>query len=271
MPAADLICVVMREVSDVCGIVEAWKLWGNQVEEHAGARFVTNPGLPVVHDANLVCGVRAESEAEIDAVLAHAERVFAAAAHRRVLCDPFTPPAFEARLALEGYRSDETLQLLLTGSLRAASRAFQIRLVETDADWESLRRLLRSDHLEEAEKFEREAYNAETTQQLTESKRSKCPPVRFWIASDGGTDCAFFGSAPAVGGVGLVEDLFTHPAFRHRGFATALISHAVEDTRSRGAGAVVIGAEVGDTPKEMYAALGFRPVCITRGWLKKVR
>ncbi len=49
------------------------------------------------------------------------------------------------------------------------------------------------------------------------------------------------------------------------------LAHAVDDARSRGAGPVVIGAEVNDTPKEMYAALGFQPVCITRGWLKNPR
>jgi GNAT superfamily N-acetyltransferase len=261
----------MSEIETACAIVESWKLWGNQVEQHAAARFVTNPELPVVHDANLVCTVRAQSDAEIDAVLSHTERVFAGAAHRRVLCDPFTPPAFEARLALEGYTSDETLQLLLSGPLRAAPRAVAIRLAETDADWETIERLSGIDALEAAKKFAREPYTAETTRQLTASKRSKFPSVRFWIATEDETDCAFFASTRAVENVGLVEDLFTHPDFRHRGIATALIAHAVEDTRARGAGPVVIGAEVNDTPKEMYAALGFRPLCITRGWLKKLR
>lgn len=256
------------EIDAACEIVEAWKLWGNRVEELAGARFVTNPAFPVVRDANLVCGVRAESQAEIDAVLAHTERIFANFGHRRFQCDPRTPPTFEARLALEGYACDETLQLLLPGALRAEPRAVALRLAETDDDWAAIERLSRLDHIEEAAKEGREPYTEETTRQLTLSKRHKCPPVRFWLVREEGFDCAFFASAPAVAGVGIVEDLFTHADFRHRGIATALIAHAVSDTRTQGAGPVMIGAAVDDTPKRMYAALGFRPLCITRGWLK---
>ena len=48
-----------------------------------------------------------------------------------------------------------------------------------------------------------------------------------------------------------------------RGIATALIAHAVGDARNRGAGPVLIGADPDDTPKHMYAAMGFRPFCLT--------
>ncbi len=62
--------------------------------------------------------------------------------------------------------------------------------------------------------------------------------------------------------------MFTHPDFRHRGLATALIDHCVADRRAHGAGPVVIVADPTDTPKRMYAALGFRPVAIKRSWRK---
>jgi len=38
--------------------------------------------------------------------------------------------------------------------------------------------------------------------------------------------------------------------------------------RAEGAQAVLSGAEVEDTPKQMYVDLGFRPVCRTREWLR---
>jgi GNAT superfamily N-acetyltransferase len=66
-----------------------------------------------------------------------------------------------------------------------------------------------------------------------------------------------------------VEDLFTHPDYRHRGLATALIAHCVADARARGAGPVVIGADPHDTPRQMYAALGFRPLFLSRGYLRR--
>ena len=71
-------------------------------------------------------------------------------------------------------------------------------------------------------------------------------------------------------GVGAVEDLFTHPDFRHRGLATALIHHCVAEVRSEGAGPIVISADTTDTPKRMYAALGFRPVAVKRDYLKRL-
>ena len=70
--------------------------------------------------------------------------------------------------------------------------------------------------------------------------------------------------------VGQVEDLFTHPDFRHRGIATALLHHCVADCRAQGAGPVIIVADPKDTPKNMYAAMGWKPVAVKRGYWKEV-
>ena len=212
--------------------------------------------------------MRAASEQEIKAVLSHAEKIFAGFGHRRFDCDPFTPPAFEARLLLEGYRADAILQLILEGSLRVSPPRLDIRLARTDADWEALRRLIRMDHQETAQRERRPAYSETLSAQMTEIKRAKCPPLRFWIARVGGVDVAFFSSWPGENGVGLVEDLFTHPEFRRRGVATGLMARAVEDARERRADQVVIGARPEDTPRCMYGSMGFRPLCVTRQCLK---
>ena len=50
----------------------------------------------------------------------------------------------------------------------------------------------------------------------------------------------------------------------------ALIHRCVADARERGAGPIVIVAGPDDTPKNMYAALGFRPVAVTRHYWKFV-
>ena len=81
---------------------------------------------------------------------------------------------------------------------------------------------------------------------------------------------AYLASWEGLDGVGQVEDLFTHPEFRHRGLATALIHHCVADCRAHGAGPVVIVADTADTPKRMYAAMGFRPVATSRTYWKKL-
>jgi predicted N-acetyltransferase YhbS len=64
--------------------------------------------------------------------------------------------------------------------------------------------------------------------------------------------------------------LFVEAAFRHRGLATALIHHCVRRCREAGAGPVVIVADPDDTPKHMYAAMGFRPVATKRDYWKGV-
>lgn len=64
--------------------------------------------------------------------------------------------------------------------------------------------------------------------------------------------------------------MFTHRDFRHRGLATALIHHCVAEARREGAGPVVIVADPTDTPKRMYAAMGFRPVAVKRDYLKRL-
>ena len=82
------------------------------------------------------------------------------------------------------------------------------------------------------------------------------------------SDAGFFSSWCAPNGIGIVEDLFTRREYRHRGIATALIAHCVADARERGAGPVAISARVDDTPKHMYAALGFHPTGISRAYIK---
>ena len=71
-----------------------------------------------------------------------------------------------------------------------------------------------------------------------------------------------------MNGVGQVENLFTHPDYRNRGIATALIHHCVADARAKGAGPVVIVADPTDTPKNIYARMGFRPVAVVGHYLK---
>ncbi|WP_410971739.1 GNAT family N-acetyltransferase, partial [Salmonella sp. SAL4437] len=71
-------------------------------------------------------------------------------------------------------------------------------------------------------------------------------------------------------GIGQVEDLYVHPDVRGRGLAAALIRHGVEDCRRTGAGIIVIVADADDTPRLAYARIGFRPVAVTRAYLRQV-
>jgi GNAT superfamily N-acetyltransferase len=229
---------------------------------------VRDARTPEVYDANFAAFPRAETPAEIDAAIAELEAEFAGAAHRQVLWDPGTPLPFEARLQLDDYRADEEVVLVLEGPLEARAPACELRPAERDADWDAITELCWLDHQEEAKLGFHEPWPRSITEQLVASKRVKAPAVRFWLARAEGVDCAFFSAFPGANGVGMVEDLFTHPDFRGRGVARALIAACVADARARGAGPVLIGARLNDTPKRLYAALGFRPLCVRRAYLR---
>ncbi|MBA2624814.1 MAG: GNAT family N-acetyltransferase [Acidimicrobiia bacterium] len=242
---------------------------GNDVEEVEGglARFVGNPSFPGIYDANHGSAVHAATPEEIERLLAAAGGRFAGLGHLAFKLDPGTPTTFEARLVLDGWSLEPELQLLLKGDLRARRVGdVDIRPVESDDDWRSLLRLTRLDHEEEARKDGRAAWPLGITEQMVGTKRAKAPAVRFFLASIEAEDCGFFSAWPGPQGLGVgkVEDLFTAPERRHRGVATALIAHAVADARARGAESVLIGADPHDTPKRMYAAMGFRPCCVLR-------
>jgi GNAT superfamily N-acetyltransferase len=207
--------------------------------------------------------VRCQTEAGLERLLARMDVEFAGCNHRRLDLDPATPPFVSARLMLDGFAPDETLELLLEGKLRASPKAIDIREVTVDADWTAYARLQEMDFRETRARQGR-PFNPEVAAAFLEIKRARMGVVRYWLAHVADAPRAYFASWPGENGVGIVEDLFTHPEFRRQGIATALIAHCVADARARGAGPVVIGADPSDTPKRMYADLGFRPVLVAR-------
>jgi len=254
----------------VCDTVHGFLQLGNEVFSAAGATFVRSRECPRRYDANHVTDIRCGAAADVERLVARAEREFAGYPYLRFDIDPFTPPPFVARVVLDGYVTSETLQLVLEGGLDARSSNISMRHVDTDADWSDYALLQHLEWQETTAKLGR-PFDAAVAAEFVTSKRKKSPPVRYWLAWVDGVPRAYVCAWPGRNGVGMVEDLFTHPEFRHRGVATALIACAVADARGRGAGPVVIGADSGDTPKLMYAHLGFRPLLVTRQYMRFVR
>jgi len=242
---------------------------GNERSAADGATFIRNPSVPRIRDANQVIGVTAATPDDIDRLLARADREYADCPHRQFRLDFTASPEFEARLALEGYERKDTLVMLLEGEPAGAAKPHDVRPVEGEADWQAYASLHEIDWREYAEKIPGGADMA-VAEQMVRTRRAKTPPVRYWLAYVDGRPGAYLASWEGEDGVGQVEDLFTHPEFRHRGLATALIHRCVADCRAYGAGPVVIVADVADTPKQMYAAMGFRPVAVSRTYWKKL-
>jgi GNAT superfamily N-acetyltransferase len=65
-------------------------------------------------------------------------------------------------------------------------------------------------------------------------------------------------------GVAWVEDVYTVPAARRRGYARALVTRAVELAREASPALTFIIADDDDWPKHLYASIGFAPVGVTR-------
>ena len=256
-----------------CETVAGYLALGNESFVAHGATFVRNRSAPSRYDANHIGLIRASTADEIEALLSRADLEFGHLHYRRFDIDPLTPPAVEARLALDGgYSSSEGLHLLLEGELQAQPKPFEIREVISEDDWRQYERLAYLNWLGYRQSIGRPMPTDDETREWSHEymayKRAKAPVERTWLACVDAAPCSFFSSWPGENGIGQVEDLFTHADYRRRGLATALVAHCVADARDRGAGPVVISANPYDTPKQMYAAMGFRPLFVSRSYIK---
>jgi len=247
----------------------AWLALGHTRREARWHHFVREPRAPDVYDANFAAFPSAAAPDEIEAAIAELEAEFAGAEHRQVFWDPATPLPYEARLVLDDYTPHDEVVLVLEGALDVTPRAdVAIRPAARDADWDAITELCWQDHQEEVKKGFHGPWPRAVTERVVACKRWKAPAVQFFLARVDGVDCGFFSGFPGENGVGVVEDLFTRDDFRGRGVATALLAACVADARARGAGPVLISARSEDTPKHMYAAMGFRPLCVRRAYLR---
>ncbi len=256
----------IEQIHRALDVNEANVALGNEVFEAAGATFVRNREAPRIYDANHVANIQVASLAEIDALFSRVEQEFAGFGHRRFHVDHRTHPAVVGRLIQEGYERDEGLVMLLEGDLIGASKEFDIRPVLSGKAWEQFAELKLEDWLEGREKQGRSP-EPDVGNAMVRVDRGKCPPVQYFLAYVGQAPAGYFNAWEGIDGMGQVDTLFTRQKFRHRGIATALIHHCVAAARNRGAQDVLIIADAGDTPKQLYAALGFEPVAVsTRYW-----
>ncbi len=251
---------------------EGMMVLGHERLEAEGATFIRNRQAPRIRDANHVRNVTASTAGELERLLSRMEEEFAGFPHRCFRIDYRTPPALEARLALEGYQRGESLFLVLEGEPAGRPKPHEVRPVASEADWQAYARLREMDWQEYVEKQGRtfDEGEARALREMIGVTRAKCPPLRYWLAYVNGEPCSYLCSWEGIDGVGQVEDVFTHPEFRGRGLAKAALHHAVADCRAHGAGPVVIVADPSDTPKQIYAAMGFRPVSVQRTYWRMV-
>jgi len=255
-------------------IAEAYR-WqrrlGHRAIAAAHCHIVADSAHPDVWDANHADEVTARTPAEIDGVFRAIDEHLAHTRWRVVHTDMFTPDAFLARLALDGYEERPvTIQMALDGDLASRGAAIDMRTVESDADWAALLKLVRADHAE-GKRTSGLDVPPEVSEGMVAGYRAKSPAYRFRLAMLDGAPVAYGAYAAAPNGAGMIEDLFTLQAARRKGIATALIAAFTDRLREAGCRPIFLGALAPEQAKRLYAQLGFRPVMLARSWVRELR
>lgn len=105
-------------------------------------------------------------------------------------------------------------------------------------------------------------HSGRTTDQLVELSRREARTGReqcFGVAGEDGRLAAIT-KLRSDGATAQIEDVYTAPEARRRGFATTLVAHAAALARDRDHELVLIVADDSDWPKHFYARLGFEPI-----------
>ena len=243
---------------------------GEERFEAEGALFVRNHSIPDRYYANRVEQVTASTPEEIARLSERIETEFKGFRHRYFYVDRDTPTEFEAWLLMEGYKRSDSLVMVLTEEIRGTPKSHEIRLVETDADWLAYYDLIVTADRESDSRAPQvgDGRASDARDQRISMLQSVSPPVRYWLAYAEGAPRAFFSSWTSSEGVAVLDFLYTQPGYRRQGLATALVHHCVADSRARGAGPVALETDPSDTPKHMYAAMGFRPLSVSYEYLK---
>lgn len=244
---------------------------GEERFEVDGAVFVRDRSIPDKYYANRVEQVTASTPDEIARLSERVEVEFEGFRHRYFYVDRDTPVEFEAWLLMEGYQRTDSLVMVLTDELRGTPKPHKIRLVETDVDWQAYDDLIATADRESDRSTPSQTANVDASEaqaQRIATLQSISPPVRYWLAYTEGAPRAFFSSWTSNDGIAVLDYLYTHPDYRRQGLATALVHHCVAEVRSRGAGPVALETDPADTPKHMYAAMGFRPLSLSHEYLK---
>lgn len=256
-----------------CIIAEAYR-WqrrlGNVQITIPHCVIVADPARPAVWDANHADDVAAQTDAEIDAVFAAMDAYLAHTPWRVVHTDPFTPDAFLARLALDDFEErPATIQMVLRGDLTSRGMPAGLRPVVGDADWDALLQLVLVDHAEGRRTNDHDI-PSEVSAGIVAGYRAKGGACHYHLVVRDGVPVAYGAYAKAPNGAGMIEDLFTLPAARRQGIATAMIAAFTQRLRAAGCDAVFLGAHARERPKHLYARLGFRAVTLARCWVRKV-
>lgn len=237
---------------------------GLDAVEQDGVTIVQTPAHPQTWDMNFV---EAGPNADPQAVLRALNETFDAASSWVVHIDSLTDPGVEAALALAGFREETVLIEMLAVRPSTPRPSARVTLTPVgDANWSGFAALADADMREGKRTGE---YDARVAAGLMEGMRRRLGACDYWVLEEDGTAIGYGMTAVCPNGLGLIENLFTLPEHRGRGVMSGFILEAAERLRAAGCDGVFLDAHAHDTPKHLYARLGFAPVALTRTWVKR--
>lgn len=243
---------------------------GHKVIETRYCGIVADLARPHLWDANHADAVTADDDAAIDAVLAAMDTHLAHSDWRVVHTDCFTPERFLARLAYLGFDERPVVVQMACDQLEPiAPVEIEIVAIGEQRDWNMLADLVLAD-VAEGKRTGHLDLDSGFVDDMVSNYRLKTPDYRFHLALHDGRAVGYGAMALAPNGMGMIEDLFTLQSARRRGIASTLIEHLDRELRAIGAKSVFLGAVAEEKAKSLYHALGFRPVMLTRCWVKNV-
>jgi GNAT superfamily N-acetyltransferase len=225
-----------------------------EVRDVEGGWLARTDDLPLVWTLNQL---HVTSVMDARGVLALAERHQADMAYRHVVVDDDATGAQVADCADASWTVERELLMVLDASAEPVTGTAVTELTE-----EEMVALMRSWLLEEhagmteAGLGQLEEYNRREGRRWNERRLGERD--RF------GVPCAMT-KLRMDGTIAWVEDVYTVPAERRRGFARALVSHAAWLGQASGHELTFLSADDDDWPKHLYAEIGFRAVA--RRWI----
>lgn len=217
-----------------------------------GALVCRTRTLPEVWTLNQV---RVTGPAEPQAVAELAERHQADLGFRHVVIeDPATGAAAEALLGGEdGWRVEHDVVMRLGDRRPRATTGIDIVELSVAEMMELMSCWFLQQHPEAT---------ADTSAQLSEYQRREHEAFdeQIYGVRDADGNALALTKLRMVGPVAWVEDVFTRPEARRRGYARALVTRAIVDALDRRPELAFLEADADDWPEHLYGELGFEPL-----------
>jgi GNAT superfamily N-acetyltransferase len=166
-----------------------------------------------------------------------------------VLHDPATATRLEAEARERGWKVEREIAMVLAREPDRIVETSAVREATKDEVMALMATWFAADHAAQGEAVLR---------QLDEyaEREWRARPVRAFVTGDARATCKLWSD----GRTAQIEDVYTAPEARGRGGARAVVTKALELARGEGHDVIFIVADADDTPKELYARLGFDPL-----------